>query len=351
MVSAERQIEFLSNLQRLLAEGSFVSTYKYALLLSLADLCVEMGRDDDLPLDIPTRRIGEKFAEYYWRQSAPYLPVDGAESGVLRQNTGEPVRIIKLLNDVRGAYEGSLVNLRRDERVYNRTVTRIAAQVRKMPLWKLQTVGNQKLDFLYGSGGGSTIITLKPGIGFCFRKHYSLVVDLVKGAWAQYVRRYNSDRLAEKADLHEFLFGSERGSLALVRPILEHFQSGLCFYCRRPMREDAGHVDHFVPWSRYPVDLGHNFVLAHAACNERKSDRLPAATHLNTWVEHNQNLGRDKSREFERQGVIHDLTTSVRIIDWAYRQTSAFNGLTWLRAKEFEPLPVDWQNSLASLLN
>ena len=351
MASPEKQIEFLSNLQRLLAEGSFVSTYKYALLLSLADLCVELGRDDDAPLDIPTRRIGEKFAEYYWRQCAPYLPAGGADAGVLKQNTGEPPRIIKLLNDVRGAYDGSLVNLRRDEQVWNRTVTQIAAQVRKMPLWKLQTVGTQKLDLLYGNSGGGISITLKPGVGFCFRKHYPLVVDLVKGAWAQYVRRYNADRLAEKADLHEFLFGSERANLAVVRPILQHFQAGLCFYCHRPLREEAGHVDHFVPWSRYPVDLGHNFVLAHASCNERKSDRLPAAPHLNAWVEHNQTVGRDIGREFERQGIIHDLPTSARIMDWAYSQTSEFKGLTWVRAKEFEPLPANWHDALATLLN
>jgi len=83
MASPEQQIKFLSNLQRLLAEGSFVSTYKYALLLSLADLRVEHGRDDDAPLEIPTRRIGEKFAEYYWRQCAPYLPAGGAGSGTI----------------------------------------------------------------------------------------------------------------------------------------------------------------------------------------------------------------------------------------------------------------------------
>ena len=71
MASPERQIEFLSDVQRLLSEGSFVSTYKYALLLALADLCVELGRDDDGPLEIPIRRIGEKFAEYYWRLCAP----------------------------------------------------------------------------------------------------------------------------------------------------------------------------------------------------------------------------------------------------------------------------------------
>jgi len=351
MASPERQIEFLSNLQRLLAEGSFVSTYKYALLLSLADLCVELGRDDDAPLEIPTRRIGEKFTEYYWRQCAPYLPAGGEDDRVLKQNTGDPPRIIKLLQAVRGACEDSLVNLRRDEKVWNRTVTEVAAQVRKMPLWKLQTVGTQKLDFLYDNSGGLTGITLKSGVGFCFRKHYPLVVDLVKGAWAQYVRRYNAIRLAEKTDLQEFLFGSERASLDVVRPIVWRFQSGTCFYCRRPLEEGTGHVDHFIPWSRYPVDLGHNFVVVHAGCNGQKSDHLPAAQHLDAWVDHNQNIGRVKAREFERRGVVHDLATSARVINWAYRQTAGFNGLTWVKAKELEPLPPDWSHLLVTLLN
>jgi hypothetical protein len=35
-------------------------------------------------------------------------------------------------------------------------------------------------------------------------------------------------------------------------------------------------VDHFIPWSRYPADLGHNFVLAHDRCINAKSDYLAA---------------------------------------------------------------------------
>ncbi len=38
-------------------------------------------------------------------------------------------------------------------------------------------------------------------------------------------------------------------------------QEGRCFYCERRLG-GAPHVDHLVPWSRYPVDLGHNFVVA-----------------------------------------------------------------------------------------
>jgi 5-methylcytosine-specific restriction endonuclease McrA len=50
-------------------------------------------------------------------------------------------------------------------------------------------------------------------------------------------------------------------------------------------------VDHFIAWARYPVDLGHNFVLADSRCNSKKRDRLPAYEHLCEWVDRNQTYG------------------------------------------------------------
>ena len=41
--NSDEQVKFLVNIQRLLAEGQFVATYKYALLLALADIAVEKG--------------------------------------------------------------------------------------------------------------------------------------------------------------------------------------------------------------------------------------------------------------------------------------------------------------------
>ena len=43
--SAEAQVRFLRDLQRILDEGSFVATYKFALIHALADLAVERGDD------------------------------------------------------------------------------------------------------------------------------------------------------------------------------------------------------------------------------------------------------------------------------------------------------------------
>lgn len=53
--SHKDQIVFLISIQRLPNEGSFVATYKYALLLSIADLCVEWGDDSGDRLRLPSR--------------------------------------------------------------------------------------------------------------------------------------------------------------------------------------------------------------------------------------------------------------------------------------------------------
>jgi hypothetical protein len=76
------------------------------------------------------------------------------------------------------------------------------------------------------------------------------------------VRQQSLEVLGETADLNEFLFGSERAVLAVGRPVLLDIQSGRCFYCRARLTPAATHVDHFIAWARYPVDLGHNSVLA-----------------------------------------------------------------------------------------
>lgn len=49
------QIRFLRNVQRLLAEGLFTATYKYALLAALADRSVELGDDSGSPFCLRSR--------------------------------------------------------------------------------------------------------------------------------------------------------------------------------------------------------------------------------------------------------------------------------------------------------
>ena len=348
--TAEQQLKFLTNLQRLLAEGQFVATYKYALLLALADIAIESGDDSGEPLTISTKLIAEKFIQYYWRQVVPYVPkTDPTVGQVLRQNTGKQAAIIRQVIEARQKYGDSVFAAQRDTSAWKALTGNVDKVVRQMPLWKLQTVGPSSFDFLYENHGKGTMIQLRPGAAYCLRQFYGLIGDLVRGAWTRYVRRHNHDALGTTADLSEFLFGSERSDLSVVREILEDVQSGRCFYCEKTMRK-SGHVDHFVPWSKYPMDLGHNFVIAHQSCNSSKADHLAAADFLAAWADRNKQHREQLAAQFSKRGVIHDLQTSVRIANWAYRQTFDADGLTWAKKEDMVPLPVDWWQPLKELL-
>ena len=57
------------------------------------------------------------------------------------------------------------------------------------------------------------------------------------------------------------------------------------------------------------------------------------------------------AREFDRDGVVHDFPTLVRIVNWAYAQTIECGGLTWVRRDELQALPPDWCRLLQRLLH
>ncbi len=350
MISPESQITFLSNLQRLLSEGSFVATYKYALLLAIADLSVEQGDDEGAELEIPTTWIAEKFIAYYWRQATPYVPKSPAtESRILLQNTGNQAAIVKRIAMARLKFGDSFACASSQSHVWNPLVQHVEQTVRQMPLWKLQTVGTETFDFLYPNVGKGRSITLRPSVASCFRRFYGLVSDLVRGAWVRYVRRFNHDLLGTTTDLSEFMFGSERAALGSVRDALLDISEAKCFYCDKGMAPGAVHVDHFIPWSKYPVDLGHNFVLAHGSCNTSKSDHIASAEYLEKWVERNLSL-RDSLRDaFTFRGILNDLPTSARVAQWVYSTTAVIGGKTWRNA-EMIKLDDRWQSTIKRLL-
>ena len=74
------ELEFLRKLQRLLAEGDFDVTYKFALLNALADFSLEGELASDGSLRVPLFGIAEKFIEYYWPQAGPIARKTAAAS-------------------------------------------------------------------------------------------------------------------------------------------------------------------------------------------------------------------------------------------------------------------------------
>jgi hypothetical protein len=342
--SSDEQVKFLLLVQRLLAEGSFVATYKHALLLSIADICVEKGNDSSGRLRITTGELAEKFISYYWRQAVPYHPL-GRLGAILRQNTGKQAAVINSIIKAQQTSGGSLSRLKTNDSVWKKLIREVAETIRVMPLWKLQTVGRVRIEFLYDHDPkeGHEIL-LKEGVCFCFRLFYGLIHELVRGAWLRFVRSVSENRLlvGDAADLSDFMFGSGRATLDMYKPVLLEYQDGRCFYCLRPLKDKAD-VDHFIPWSRYPVDLGHNFVLSHGSCNTQKSDRLAAVKHLERWCERNIKHGQELVRAFQERNIVHDERASWQITAWAYSQAQAADAMVWLRGNELVELSPDWE--------
>jgi 5-methylcytosine-specific restriction endonuclease McrA len=344
----EEQVQFLRNVQRLLAEGLFVASYKFALLHALADLAVLKGEDTGAPLDLDTKDIAAKFVELYWRQCRPFQAGGGASGLVLQQNTGRQAAIISKIVGSQQQCGASLFRLRQHaQHRWSELVTEVDEVVRTMPLWKLQTVGEERLEFLYENLDRGSRITLKPGVAYCLRSFYELIRDLIEGAWVRFVQKVNGHNLGSVTDLGTFLFGEERANLDAYRPILRDVQEGVCLYCGGKLSRQT-EVDHFIPWSRYPADLGHNFVLAHKACNNAKSDYLAAEKHLAAWAERNRLHQEELNSRLQAAALPCNLSASVQVARWVYQQTEKANGQVWVIEKVLQHLSPAWPHCLAS---
>jgi len=349
----DAQLQFLQNMQRVLTEGAFTTSYKFALVRALSDLAVLQGDDSGAPLEVSTRDIAARMVELYWRQARPFPVADepagpnGVRHLLLRQIGGRRTAIVRHIAEAQHEFGGSLFRFQRQafER-YRRLVVEVDQVVRIHPLWKLQTIGEQRVEFLYENVGRGNRITLKPGVAFCFRAFYDLVRNLVEASWGRFVQKVNFRHLGNISDLTTFLFGRERAGLERYREILFDVQEGRCLYCRRPIA-GAAHVDHFVPWQRFPADWGQNFVLAHDACNSAKTDYLAAEPHLETWCERNRAYGSEMDERFAVAGLPSDATAAEQVARWAYGHAERAGGTVWLTGKTLKRLDPRWCLALA----
>jgi 5-methylcytosine-specific restriction endonuclease McrA len=334
--SAEDQLDFLTKVQRLFNESDFSSTYKYALLISLADLAIELGKDDDSELELSNRQIAERFIELYWQQSSPYKTSKANDSGVLFQNHGTQAAIIKAIQAFRDENNFNSPNAAKHSKEYKKLVTAVASTVAKQPINYLQNVGGGPLPFLYDRNTSS--ITLKTGVAYCLRRFQPLIQQLARSRWTDYIKKNakNIPILGEKDDLNSFLFETSRKTLALVCKELKVLYGCKCFYCNKATTELE--VDHFIPFSMYPRDLMHNFVLACPSCNRSKSDSLAARIHLNRWVKAVMKNNDATTQIGEAVGVVANLETSLSIAQWSYGAASGGQVTGWVKAGQYDQL-------------
>ena len=336
--SPEAQLQFLSKLQRVFSEGDFTATYKFALLIALADLAVELGADNGEALTLSTRQIGLRFIALYWRHSLPYgSGQQGSQTGVLVQNNGAQAAVVSAIIQFRMETQVQTLHAASLHPAFDALLGSVAATVSKQPLNYLQNFGGRTDEFLYERAGNGKI-SLKPGIGYCLRRFYPLVQQLARSHWIEHIKgNYrNVGILGAVDDLEDFLFASSRQSLERMSLGLRKLDGAQCFYCGQ--RLTTADVDHFIPFSQYPRDLAHNFVLTHPACNRSKSDTLAALPHLERWLARLERHSETLSEIGADAGFVTDLKTTQSVGSWAYANGVAAGAQAWIAANSYSAI-------------
>jgi 5-methylcytosine-specific restriction endonuclease McrA len=289
-------IAFGAKLLALLGTGSFTTSYKYALLLSMLDAVIEGTEPDGSPpTRLSGRDLGSRVFALYWRQARPYT-----ERGPLRQS-GQRDLIIKIaeLRDRLGLPEHVPLEMARrthpDE--LSRLEREVIATVVRYPIVLLQRFGRGATAvedrFIYDISWDDAVpasqvhrpdfddrLILVAGAAEHLSALAGLVRPLVEREWLRHVARRNEGDVDELR-LEAFLFGSERTSLVALREPLLGVQRGRCFYCQA--ERGPWEVDHFLPWSRWPDDRLDNLVVADRRCNSDKGAALAAVQYLEQW--------------------------------------------------------------------
>lgn len=340
--SAEAQLSFLAKLQRLFAEGDFTATYKFALLISLADLAVEVGADNGAELTLTHRQIAERFIQLYWRQINPYgTGRPGTQPGVLIQNLGSQAAILSAIADFRASFPGATYQQASTTADFASLLSKVAAVVSAQPLNYLQNFGGVTDPFIYARSarGG---ITLRHGVAYSLRRFYTLVQQMSRTRWVEHIKtnRRNHAILGDAGDLEDFLFCASRQSLAIVGGQLRKLDGPQCFYCGSGVTD--ADVDHFVPFSLYPRDQAHNFVLAHPVCNRSKSDTLAGRPHLERWIERLMTRAGELAEIGALAGMASDGITARKVAVWGYTDASVTGARAWLSPSSYEPVSCDY---------
>ena len=295
-------LAFAEKLLSVLGEGRFTASYKYAVLLALIDLCLEQStRSGAAPSAVTTRDLAERVVTLYGPHA---LPFGDAAPRVLRQNSIGQAEIVSAIERFRARHapdpSATLARARSHApRAFERLLRTVEWKLVEMPLPRLQVIGTAREPFLYRIAWDERVRksdfegpAFDPTMRFVGEagdhlvRLAGLLRPLIQREWIRLVGRFNAE-LVPDVGLEEFLFGVPRAALIAVRDDLRQLDGGRCFYCGRPLR-DSWHLDHFVPWARYPDNGLENLVSADDGCNGRKSDHLAAAEHVERWLERSE---------------------------------------------------------------
>lgn len=270
--------ELWSAFSRLFSAQSKNSTsYKFAFLKSLLDNLYNVDSNLQLTFDA----IFAKFAESYWNLVLKY--------GIRQQSITRDGRISAIEGILReAATRFHIADGVPFEQLNDDAMIFVCDNTKRK--CKINVVGALYADLggmAYSFSRSGEWLRFSPYMYEFLCKHKLVIEKMNYYEWARYMEKVNDDSMVVHL-LTKIECSTKRSDLSVYRHILyDEFECKRCFYCGRPLKESAIHVDHFIPWSFIRDDKLWNFVLACPQCNESKSDKLAAPVYLEQIIRRN----------------------------------------------------------------
>ena len=253
------------------------TSYKFGFLKAIIDNLYNVDEDLNLTFD----QLFSKFAEAYWNLVVKY--------GIRQQPVIKGKRSTALEGVLHTAVEKySIAQGVPFESLTDEIKIYVCTNVKRK--CKENVVGALYADLkglFYSFSKSGEWIRISPYMYEFLCKHKLAVEKMNYYEWARYMEKVNDDSVLDHL-LTKIEISTQRNNLAIYRRILfEEFESKTCFYCGKLLKQDAIHVDHFIPWSFIKDDQLWNFVLACPKCNESKKDKLPDEMFLERIIRRN----------------------------------------------------------------
>ena len=293
----------------------------------------EMSSQDPNYTTIKADDIAAKFIEIYWQQTQPLpLPSYPDTDFVLNQHSSQALQatVITLIDDL-SPRPKTLNALQKNQPQWQTLKKQIVDRVLRNPIERLQSVNGEDFEILYRiKDYKKGELTLFPTAIYALKQFSTIIEELCQKIWIDTLRLYKKNQpiLQGLPNLDRFLFQSARAPLNKTIPLLRDIQENRCFYCGKTLN-NAPEVDHFIPWSLYQYDTGHNFVLSDKHCNGAKSNLLANLDFLKKWQDRNQIFDAEITQSMSFIGFLTDRERSENIALWAYKQAAINHYPLW----------------------
>ncbi len=260
----------------LMRDASKSTTYKPALLKAMARLA---RRDESLI--VPLANLGEEFVRLYWDQTVIFH----LRQAAVLSKEATAVKLIRETAHTHNARKPSDLPTRDRELLISKMAKLLTVNV----LSAFHASKPNTMNALYTWDKVTACIMFSPESHAFLRENMLALEIIANYHWASYLEGCNqlAPRIIQKVTRE----AARRSSLARYMAILMRDAEPECFYCGRS--DDGEHgmqVDHVIPWSFLLEDPIWDLVLACPACNNRKSDWLPAHEYIEKLKRRNHDL-------------------------------------------------------------